>query len=279
MMNPSAQTRYALMRASMRMFNKPQSELDTQQRDAALQQVNRELAISKRLLDAVEAERVVISDREVQSTLQTLCERFDSEAEFEQAIKQNGLDRESLRQAIAHDLQIEAATELLIGEEIALEENEVEIYYYEHIEKFSLPETRTACHLLLTINDDYPENAAQAVKQRMRGIVQELKRYPAKFHQLAERHSECPTAMHGGMLGRIKQGQLYPELDRQLFAMEEGEISAPVQSPIGWHLLLCETIHPARHLPFSEVKERLQQHLMANKRRHQLMHWLQQPCS
>lgn len=278
-MNPSAQTRYGLMRASMQLFNKPHSELNTQQRDAALQQVNREHAISKRLLDSVEAELVVISDTEVDCTLQKLCGRFASEVAFEQAIKQNGLDRESLRQAIAHELRVEAATELLLGEVAEVDEKEVEIYYYEHIDKFSLPESRTAYHLLLTINDDYPENAPQAVKQRMWDIMQELKSSPEKFHELASRHSECPTAMHGGMLGRIKQGQLYPELDHQLFTMIEGEISEPVQSPLGWHILLCETIHPSRHLPFTEVKERLQEHLSANNRRHHLMRRLQQSIS
>lgn len=275
-MNQTAQASYALMRASMQMFNKPQSELDEQQRNTALQQVNRELAIGKRLLDTDVAKRVIVPEAAVDSTLNQLGGRFDSEEEFEHAMEQNGLDKASLRQAITHELKIEAITEQLLGEAAEADEHEVEIYYYEHVDKFTLPETRTARHLLLTINEEYQENTTEAVEQRINTLCEQLREKPGEFHDLALKNSECPTALHGGVLERIKPGQLYPELDRQLFAMEEGEISKPLRSEVGWHILLCETIHPAQQLPFTEVREKLQQYLSDKKRRHHLKRWLQQ---
>lgn len=278
-MNQTAQASYALMRASMQMFNKPQSELDEQQRNTALQQVNREMAIGKRLLDTDVAKRVIVPEAAVDSTLKQLGGRFESDEEFEHAMEQNGLDKVSLREAIAHELKIEAITEQLLGEAAEADEHEVEIYYYQHVDKFTLPETRTARHLLLTINEEYQENTAEAVEQRINTLCEQLRKAPGEFHDLALKNSECPTALHGGLLGRIKPGQLYPELDRQLFAMEEGEVSKPIRSEVGWHILLCETVHPSQQLPFTEVREKLQQHLSEKKRRHHLKRWLQQGSS
>jgi parvulin-like peptidyl-prolyl isomerase len=82
--------------------------------------------------------------------------------------------------------------------------------------------------------------------------------------------------MHDGLLGRIKPGQLYPELDEVLFGMEEGSLSGVIRSPMGLHLLLCEKIHQAGRVAFDEVKESLQAQLEKKKRTRLLREWLQQ---
>ena len=63
--------------------------------------------------------------------------------------------------------------------------------------------------------------------------------------------------MEAGKLGAIKRGQLFPELDSVLFSMQEGTVSDVLESEIGFHLLLCEKIVPARILPFSKAEARI----------------------
>ena len=112
--------------------------------------------------------------------------------------------------------------------------------------------------------------------QRLKGLQTSLQQHRAEFTELAQRHSECPTAMQNGLLGRIKPGQLYRELDAVLFQMEEGEISEILESPIGLHLLMCEQIHIAERRSFKEIKEKLCDHLEMKKRKMLLHKWLQQ---
>ncbi len=265
---------YAMMRNALEMFDTTQAELDDGQRTAVLQRVNRELAIAKKLLSAPEASSVVVPDAAVEQAYDELAQRFEDSGGFITALKANNLDEDKLKSALAWQLRLDLVLEQVLKEQGAVSNEEVEIYYYQHLEKFALPETRTARHILITINDDYAENCREQAEKRLQEIAAELKANPDAFNSLAQQHSECPTAMHEGLLGRVKPGQLFPQLDAALFAMEEGEISDIIETEVGLHILLCDTIHPAGNLPFDEVKEKLAAHLEQKKRKRLLQDWL-----
>ena len=108
----------------------------------------------------------------------------------------------------------------------------------------------------------------------MEQVVEKLAGRADRFPQLARNYSECPTAMDGGKLGEVKAGQLYPELDAVLFAMEEGEISSIVESEMGLHLLLCESIKPGKLMPFPEVETKIRSMLEERQRRSCQKAWL-----
>lgn len=265
---------YAMMRNALEMFDTTQAELDDGQRTAVLQRVNRELAIAKKLLSAPEASSVVVPDAAVEQAYDELAQRFEDSGGFITALKANNLDEDKLKSALAWQLRLDLVLEQVLKEQGAVSNEEVEIYYYQHLEKFALPETRTARHILITINDDYAENCREQAEKRLQEIAAELKANPDAFNFLAQQHSECPTAMHEGLLGRVKPGQLFPQLDAALFAMEEGEISDIIETEVGLHILLCDTVHPAGNLAFDEVKEKLAAHLEQKKRKRLLQDWL-----
>lgn len=275
-MEHTPEVHYAIMRLSLEMFDCMQTELNDDQRQQVLQRVNREMAIGQRVLSSTESVGVSVPEPVVEQAVSSLRDRFDSEERFIQALEQNNLDLAGLRKALEYELKVEAALERVLGHQGAVSDDEVEIYYYQHLERFELPETRTARHILITINEEYPENSREQVQLRITQIESELREGKGSFNELAERHSECPTAMHDGLLGRVKQGQLFPELDTKLFSMQEGEISSPVETEVGMHLLLCETVHAAGRIPFDEVREKLKQHLEQRKRKRLLNEWLQQ---
>lgn len=266
---------YAKLRVAQDLFQRPPSSLNSEEYSQLLQQVNRELAIAKRVLETPEASDVVVPDSVVNTAVEELASRYDSEDLFQQALMETSLDRDSLFHALQHTLRVEATMEKVLAKKAAVSDSEVEIYYFQHLERFELPETRTARHILITINDDYAENSREQVLARLQALQSQLIEGKSTFHELAQQHSECPTAMHEGLLGRIKPGQLYPELDSELFQMEEGELSPVLESPVGMHLLYCETIHPKERLPFDQVKEKLQNHLEMKKRKRTLQEWLQ----
>lgn len=266
---------YAKLRVAQDLFQRSPSSLSSDEYSQLLQQVNRELAIAKRVLETPEASDVVVPDSVVNSAVEELASRYDSEELFQQALMENSLDRDSLFQALKHTLRVEAIMEKVLAKRAAVSDSEVEIYYFQHLERFELPETRTARHILITINDEYAENSREQVLTRLQALQSQLIEGKSTFQELAQQHSECPTAMHEGLLGRIKPGQLYPELDSELFQMEEGELSPVLESPVGMHLLYCETIHPKERLPFAQVKEKLKNHLEMKKRKRTLQEWLQ----
>lgn len=70
-------------------------------------------------------------------------------------------------------------------------------------------------------------------------IKQELNR-GADFSQLAMRYSKCPSGQNGGELGYFGRGQMVKEFEKAAFNASVGEVTAPVQTQFGWHLILVE---------------------------------------
>ena len=273
----SPQTRYAMLRTALELFHKPPADLDAAQTRTLQQQVNSQLAIGKRLLEQGAAGRVVVPEESVEQAFNALKSEYEDDEAFDKTLAYNNLDRAELREALRYELMVEAALEQLLKDEVQVSDEEVEIYYLQHRERFTLPETRTVSHILITINDDYTENSREAALKRITALQQECRGRGKKLKQLAQRHSECPSAMKEGVIGRVKAGQLYPELDRALFTMAEGDISEILESEVGLHLLHCETIHPAETLSLEQVRGKIHELLEKKQRSRSLKRLLSVP--
>jgi len=67
-----------------------------------------------------------------------------------------------------------------------------------------------------------------------------LDRDEADFEELAREHSEGPTGEKGGDLGYFGRGKMVEPFDQEVFSMDVGEVSDPVKTQFGWHLILKE---------------------------------------
>jgi peptidyl-prolyl cis-trans isomerase D len=123
---------------------------------------------------------------------------------------------------------------------------QVEDWYKSHLAQYSTPETRHARHILLT-----GKNAEQEAKE----LSATLKKDPSRFAELAKEKSQDPgSAAKGGDLGDVVRGDLLPEFSNVLFALKAGEISAPVHTQFGWHVIEATQITPAKPKPLAQVQ-------------------------
>lgn len=89
-------------------------------------------------------------------------------------------------------------------------------------------------HILLRVSDVTPE---PEVKRRLEEFKARVENGQVEFGTLARLHSLDPSGSRGGDLGWVYPGDTVPEFERAMNALKIGEISAPVQSPFGWHLI------------------------------------------
>jgi parvulin-like peptidyl-prolyl isomerase len=75
------------------------------------------------------------------------------------------------------------------------------------------------------------------------------------FAALAKKHSEGPTAPRGGDLSFFARNRMVKEFDQTAFSMKVGEISDPVKTRFGWHVIRVVEKKDARTRPFEEVQE------------------------
>jgi peptidyl-prolyl cis-trans isomerase C len=265
---------YTLLRASLSLFKKPTDDLDEAQLQQAQRQARNEYDIENRVLRSSEAAGVIITGREIDLAFSEIRERFEDEEAFTRALAANGLTEITLRGALARQCKVNAVLDRVTARSPKVNDVEVGIFYHLHPDKFRLPEKRTARHILISINPDYPENTRDQARQRVEEIADTLRRKPNKFADLALKHSECPTALNGGVLGTVIKGQLYPELDAALFALKENGISEVVETEIGFHLIQCLKIIRAETLSLKKAAPKIRQMMQERYRRICQRAWL-----
>lgn len=133
---------------------------------------------------------------------------------------------------------------------------EVKEYYEANKEQFVSGDTVNASHILVKTEEE-----AIAVLERINGGE-------ISFEDAAREYSSCPSNAQGGNLGDFGRGQMVPEFDSAVFAMEVGEISAaPVKTQFGYHLIKLNSKEEAAPIDFDAVKGELSEMLLNEKRR------------
>lgn len=265
---------WLILKLAREFYGKPPQALasDESRHIAAIAQKQAE--IERRILASVEAAGVLLPRSAVDCALDEIRARYDDEEAFHADLERADLSVESLRAAIERDLAVEAVLESVAGRVPEVSDTDVEIFYLQNRAKFKKPETRTLRHILVTINDDLRGSERPAAQAKASAIRARLTKDPSRFAEQALKHSECPTAMNGGLLGTLPRGQLYAELDAIAFALPAGGLSELVESPLGFHILFCERIDPQRSVSFAEAREKVRAHLTEQRRQAAQKAWI-----
>ena len=143
-------------------------------------------------------------------------------------------------------------------------EDEVKGYYDRHKSEFVVAEQVRARHILIKSEDETKESMDQA--------LDEINKIKAKiradnFSQMAKKYSQDPGSKDkGGDLGVFSRGRMVPEFDRLAFSSPPGQITEPLKTKYGYHILLVEEKTPAQEKSFDEVKKKIALKLKAKHR-------------
>jgi len=136
-------------------------------------------------------------------------------------------------------------------------ETELKQFYKDRQSQYTTPEERRTRHILITV----PEGADKKTIDAARKKAEDLrKRIIAgeSFAKLAEKYSDDPgSAKLGGDIGYFGHGSLEPAFEKAMFALKKGEVSEPVLTSFGFHIIKLEDIRPAKIKSFDEVKDQL----------------------
>jgi peptidyl-prolyl cis-trans isomerase SurA len=122
-----------------------------------------------------------------------------------------------------------------------------------------------ARHIAVQVPVDATPQQVEQGRQKALAIAEEARQRGVDFAALAKRKSEGSSAPQGGDLGHFKRGVMLPEFERVAFRLKEGEISDPVRTQFGWHVIKVEEIRGATIKKYEEVKEFLREQLSRNQ--------------
>ncbi|HKW85709.1 MAG TPA: peptidyl-prolyl cis-trans isomerase [Nitrospiraceae bacterium] len=137
---------------------------------------------------------------------------------------------------------------------VMVSETEMKRYYEQHRGRFSLPEEYRLSQILIRPRNGEDPAQTQAKAQAVYAALKQ----GGDFAELALKHSDGAEATRGGSLGFVRQGELHPPIERVVAALQPGEISEPVATTEGIHILRLDEKKPSQFRPFAEVKSEMQ---------------------
>jgi len=220
-----------------------------------------ELFIEQELIrQAAEAQGIEVTEAEVEATEAELRSAFKTPGELASRLESEGYTEDSY-----HDFvhQMIAASKYLDGiraRAATVNDSELETYYRDNEYRLTLPEQVRVRHILLTWKPLGTRDDRAAIREQMVPILEQA-RAGADFAELARTHSEDATAEDGGDTGLFHRGEMVPAFEDVAFALQPDEISDPVETPFGVHILKLEERRDARLLPLEEIREGLRDHV------------------
>ena len=141
-----------------------------------------------------------------------------------------------------------------VAQQVEFTANDLKEYYENNLDRFVTNEERKSSHILVAIDGDTTdEQAADLIGEIQSRLETE------SFEDLAKQYSDDPgSAAQGGDLGWAETGLFVPEFESALFSMNVGEVSAPVKTDFGYHLIRMDDVKTGEQQSFDEIEYELE---------------------
>ncbi len=138
---------------------------------------------------------------------------------------------------------------------VVVTDEEVSDFYKKNLAQFEAPASMKAHHILV---DD--EATAKA-------LMENIKKDPSKFEEIAKVSSKCPSKANGGDLGEFAEGQMVPEFEKACKEAEVNKVVGPVKTQFGYHLIRVDSRRAAGTRKLEEVKDEIKAQMLPQKQK------------
>ena len=225
-----------------------------------------ELMIDQELIrQAAEAAGIEVSADEIDAVVAELRDVFETDEAFEMRLQTEGFTADGYRRHVKRMLAAKRYLDDIRAAASPVDDAELEAYYQDNTRRLTLPEQVRVRHILLTWKPLGTPDDRAALREQMTPIL-ERARGGEDFAELAREFSDDgATRELGGDTGLFTRGQMVPAFEAVAFALQPGEVSDPVETAYGVHILRLEERLEPRLLPLDEVREPLRDHIRAER--------------
>lgn len=214
---------------------------------------------------AAEREGIEADPAEVDKQVEELRSVFDTDAQFRMKLEADGFTEESYRRHVERMVEAKVYLDRIRIDVADVSDVEVEEFYAENEARLTLPPQLRVRHILLKWKPLGTNDDRAALREQMEPIL-ERARSGEDFAALAREFSEdSSTRNSGGDTGLFGPGSMVPEFEQAAYSLKVGEISDPVSTVFGVHILKLEERQEPRLLPLDEVREQLREYIRGEK--------------
>jgi len=144
--------------------------------------------------------------------------------------------------------------------------DELKQSYQDNLSRYVQKEERKASHILIAAAAKATDAEKKAARDKAQAIYESVKKNPAGFAGEAKKSSQDPgSAQQGGDLGFFGRGSMVKPFEDAAFALKKGDITGPVQSDFGYHIIRLTDIHPEKGKSFAEASIEIEAELKKQK--------------
>jgi len=238
--------------------------------------INRELIYEKQ---KNAKDTPAVTDKEVDEQVEKLKKKLPKDSTLETVLKNSKMTMAELRADFKKKILIDRVTKK-VNDDIKdkadklVDEAFLKKYYKDNIAKFKEPEQIHARSILIKADPAGGQKVWDAAKKKAQGIADKAKA-GEDFTKLAKKYSEDPYAKKGGDMGWAHKGSLFAEIDDAVGKMKVGEISAPIMTIYGYHIIKVEGVKPSVQKKFDEInKDKLKTELGAKEFKRLWKEWV-----
>ncbi|WP_298203304.1 peptidylprolyl isomerase [Desulfosporosinus sp.] len=204
-------------------------------------------------------QKIQVSEADIDKELTILKETFGSEDAFTQALETNSITLDALKENILLNLEVKRIMEA----NSPITGGEIQQYFETNKESLGTIEEVKASHILVET-----EELAQEVKTKLSA--------GEDFAELAKQYSTDENSKElGGDLGFFARGDMEKEFEEVAFSLSVGQVSDPVKTTYGYHIIKADDKKEAKEAAFEESKDKIKDILLESKLETEFDPWLQ----
>jgi len=202
-------------------------------------------------------QKIKVTSKEIDQVMAESEKRYASRQEFLSDVLGDGSDLKMYKERMAYDMIINKLVSRHYEQKKKnFSPEEISSFYTKNRQLFAQPEGVNIGHILLRLPPDADDKEIEQAREklgRIRGLTED-------FRELAKKYSQCESAAQGGDLGFQNRGRLYPPLEAAAGRLKENEVSQPVLTREGMHLVKLYARRPKGFIPpFEEIKSHVEQ--------------------
>ncbi|MDN3016877.1 peptidylprolyl isomerase [Paenibacillus sp. BSR1-1] len=219
-----------------------------------------QLIANKIVASEATKQKITVSESDVNKQIEKLQESYGGEEAFNSALESNNTTLSAVKEDMKNYLTIKK----LLEPEIEITEEEMKTYFEENKDSFAQAEQIKASHILVA-----DEKTAKEVKQMLEN--------GGDFPALAKEYStDDSTKDQGGELGYFSKGDMVTEFDNAAFSLPVNQISDPVKTEYGYHIIKVEAKKEAKEANYDDSKAEIKEQLLEQKIDTEYTTWLEE---
>lgn len=219
--------------------------------------------IGEKLLSAeVKQQQIEVTSQEVDAGIEDVQKQNGMTPEqFRTELVSAGYTEQGYRDFMRDHMARMRLLQMKVRSQMKITEEDLRAEYAKYAKESAKDVELKARHILITVGPHVTDAAVEKARLRAEELAAEARKPGVDFAELAKAKSEGSSAADGGDLGTFRRGVMMPAFERVAFELEEGQISDPVRTQFGFHVIKVEQRIPIGMQEFEELKEELRQRM------------------